>query len=281
MINKNTRIIIQGITGHHGSFHANVMKKYGTKVVAGVTPGKEGKLVHNIPVYNTVKKALKHHKADWSMIFVPAKYAKNAALEALKENLNIIIITEHVPVHDALEIIKYAKKKKRKVIGPNSPGMISPGKCKTGIMPHKVFKKGNIGVMSRSGTLTYEIVNELTKSGHGQSLCIGIGGDPIIGTTFIDALRYFQKDRQTKKIVIVGEIGGDAEEKAAKYIKKYVKKKVVAYIAGKSAPKGKRMGHAGAIISGTEGTAEAKTSALTKVGVKIAELPKDLPKLLR
>ncbi len=289
IINKNTKAIIQGITGHHGSFHTKVMLDYGTKIIAGVTPNKGGLKVHGLPVFGSVNEAIMYskkegHKIEWSMLFVPALNAKEAAHEALQNGLNIIILTEHIPIYDVLEIINYAKKKKRIVIGPNSPGLINPGECKLGIMPHKIFTKNKenkkIGVVSRSGTLTYEIVNELTKAGYGQSTCIGIGGDPILGTDFIDILKQFEQDKETKQIVMVGEIGGDAEEKAAKFIKKNIKKKVVAYIAGKCAPKGKRMGHAGAIISGTEGTYEAKIKALVKSRVEVAEHPSEIIRLL-
>lgn len=280
LVNKNSRVLIQGITGTQGSFHTKIMKKYGTKIVAGVTPGKGGQSVEGIPVYNTIKEALKKHKADYSIAFVPAKFIKNAAFEALQNNLNLIIITEGIPIHDTIEILKQAKKRKKIVIGPNCPGLITPRECKVGIIPGYVCKKGNIGIVSRSGTLTYEISNELTKAGLGQSTVIGIGGDPVVGLDMIEILKLFEKDPETKKIILVGEIGGDIEEKAAEYIKKHIKKKVVAFIAGITAPKGKRMGHAGAIIEGDTGTAESKIKAFKKAGIKIAKIPSEIPKLL-
>lgn len=273
LIGKNTKLIVQGITGQQGSFHAELMKEYGSKIVAGVTPGKAGQSVEGIPVYDSVADALKEHKADFSAVFVPAKFAKSAAFEALDNGLNIVVITEGIPVHDEIEIFKKSQEKNLVFIGPNCPGIISPGECKIGIMPGHIFKKGNIGVVSRSGTLTYEIINELTKNDLGQSTAVGIGGDPINGLNFIDALELFEKDSETEKIVLIGEIGGDAEEKAAEFIKENVSKKVVAYIAGRTAPPGKRMGHAGAVISGKTGTAELKIKALEKAGVRVAELP--------
>ncbi len=278
IVNKDTKVIVQGITGKQGSFHTKLMLEYGTNIVAGVTPGKAGQQVEGIPVFNSVKDALKEHEADFSIIFVPAKFAKDAAIEALENRLNIVVISEMIPVHDVLDIVKAADGKI--VIGPNCPGIISPGESKLGIMPGHVFKKGNIGVVSRSGTLTYEIVNELTRNGIGQSTVIGIGGDSVIGTNFIDALKEFEKDKETEAIVLIGEIGGDLEEKAAEFIKKNITKKVVAYIAGRTAPPGKRMGHAGAVISGSSGTAKAKTQALEKNGVKVAKLPSEIVKLL-
>lgn len=280
-INKKTRVIVQGITGRAGQVHTKNMLDFGTKIVAGVTPSKSGQKVHGIPVYDRVKFALRDHKADWSVIFVPAPFAKDAAIEALEAGLNIAIITEGVPVHDTVKIMECAKKNKKIVLGPNCPGMCSPSECKLGIMPNMIFKKGNIGVVSRSGTLTYEIVNTLTQSKIGQSTVVGIGGDPIIGLNFIDVLKEFNKDPKTKKIILVGEIGGNLEQLAADYIKKNVKKKVVAYIAGLTAPKGKTMGHAGAIIEGSgASTAEAKIKALEDAGVKVASLPGEVLELL-
>ena len=280
LINDKTRVIVQGITGREGSFHTKLMKEYGTKIVAGVTPGKGGLKEHGIPVYNSVKEALKEHDADFSVLFVPAKFVKKAAIEALENGLNLVIITEGVPVQDEMSIINLADKKKLTVIGPNCPGIFSPGLCKLGIMPSHVFKKGNIGVVSRSGTLTYEVVAELVGAGLGQSSVIGIGGDAVIGTNFVKALELFEKDKDTSKIVMIGEIGGTLEEDAAKFIKKNVSKKVVSYITGATAPKGKRMGHAGAIVYGKAGTAESKIKALEKVGVKVAKLPSEIVKLL-
>ncbi len=282
LINKETKVIVQGITGHQGSLHTKIMKEYGTKIVAGVTPGKGGQFVEGVPVYNTIKEALKQHTAEWSILFVPAPFAKDAALEALKNNLHIVIITEHLPVHDVLEIKQCAKKKRKIMIGPNSPGIICPEKIKIGIMPHEFFKKGNVGVISRSGTLTYEVVHILTEHNLSQSTVVGIGGDAINGLTFIDALQYFAKDEETKAIVLVGEIGGTAEEDTAAYIKKVrYKKPVVAYIAGVSAPKGKRMGHAGAFIQGNKGTAESKITALKAAGVCVAKTSQEVPLFLK
>ncbi|MFQ5620714.1 MAG: succinate--CoA ligase subunit alpha [Candidatus Nanoarchaeia archaeon] len=278
MITPKDNIIIQGITGKGGSFQTDLMLLHGTKVVAGVTPGKGGQEIFELPVYNTVKQAMKH-KPTWSVLFVPVKFLKQAALEALRNKLNIVIITEGVPVHDALEIINYAKKVNKKVLGPNCPGIVR-GKQKLGIIPNQILSEGNIGIVSRSGTLTYEIIYLLTKNNMGQSACFGIGGDMCIGTNFIDVLKFLQKDRKTKKIVLIGEIGGGLEEKAAVYIKKYITKPVVAFIAGISAPKGKRMGHAGAIVGAT-GTAEHKVKALRKAGIKVASTPSQIIKLLK
>ncbi|MFC1755206.1 succinate--CoA ligase subunit alpha [Thermoproteota archaeon] len=280
-IDKDTKVIVQGMTGKHGSFHADRMLKFGTKIVAGVTPGKGGQEVHGLPVFDTIKEALKKHKAEWSCIFVPAVFAKDAALEALSAGLNVVMITENLPVHDTLEIIALAKKKKRMLLGPNCPGLVMPGQSKIGIIPNHLCKPGNIGIVSRSGTLTYEIINSLSKEGIGQSAIVGIGGDPVAGTDFIDVLKEFEKDKKTKKIVLIGEIGGDSEENAANYIKKNVSKPVVAYIAGRTAPEGKRMGHAGAIISGKAGTVEAKVESLEKAGVKVAKIPSQILKLLK
>jgi succinyl-CoA synthetase alpha subunit len=257
------------------------MKDSGTEIVAGVTPGKAGEEVEGIPVYHSVAEALKEHKADFSVIFVPAKFAKDASLEALENGLNIIIITEGVPVHDSIEIIAKAKEKGLVVLGPNCPGIIVPEEIKIGIMPKHIFKKGNVGIVSRSGTLTYEIVNLLSENGIGQSTCVGIGGDAVIGLDFIDVLKEFESDPETEKIVLIGEIGGDLEEKAAVFIKENIKKPVVAYIAGKTAPLGKKMGHAGAIISGKAGTAESKIKALEEAGVKVAKLPSEVVGLVK
>lgn len=281
IIDENTKYIVQGITGQQGSFHTKLMKEYGTKIVAGVTPGKKGQIVEGIPVFDTIKEALEYESADCSIIFVPAKFTKNAAFEALENNLDAIIITEHIPVHDSLEIMALAEKKGRIVVGPNCPGVISPGKSKAGIMPYHIFKEGHIGVISRSGTLTYEIVNELSKNGFGQSTVIGIGGDPIVGLGFIDGLKMFEEDEQTEAIVLIGEIGGNMEEKTAEYLKYNLSKPVVAYIAGRTAPEGKRMGHAGAIIQGKTGTADSKIKAFEDANVKVAELPSDIISLLK
>ncbi|MDP2908234.1 MAG: succinate--CoA ligase subunit alpha [Nanoarchaeota archaeon] len=281
IIDENTRCIVQGVTGKQGSFHTKLMKEYGTKIVAGTSPGKKGQLVEGIPVFDTVKEALEYESADMSIIFVPAQFAKNAALEALENNLDTIIITEHMPVHDTLEIMALAEKRNRIVIGPNCSGLISPGKSKVGIMPYHIFKEGNIGVISKSGTLTYEIVNEMTRKGLGQSTVVGIGGDPVIGLNFIEGLKMFEEDEQTEAIVLLGEIGGSMEEKTAEYLKYNLSKPVVAYIAGRTAPKGKRMGHAGAIIEGYKGTAESKIKAFQEANVQVAELPSQIVELLK
>jgi len=281
IIDENTRILVQGVTGYQGRFHTKLMKEYGTKIVAGVTPGKKGQLVEDIPVFDSVKEALEYKAADVSIIFVPLKFAKSAAFEALENNLDTIIITEHIPVHDTLEIMALAERKKRMVIGPNCPGIISPGKSKVGIMPYHIFKEGNIGVISRSGTLTYEIVNELSKAGFGQSTVVGIGGDPIIGLDFIEGLKKFEADKQTEAVVLIGEIGGNMEEKTAEYIKHNLSKPIIAYIAGRTAPKGKKMGHAGAIIQGKTGTAESKIKAFQEANVKVAELPSEIIEILK
>lgn len=280
IINDKTRVIVQGITGREGSFHTKLMKEYGTKIVAGVTPGKGGLKEYGIPVYNSVKEALQNHEADFSVSFVPARFAKDAAIQALENNLNLVIITEGVPVHDEMEIINFADKKGLTVIGPNCPGIISPGLCKIGIMPSHVFMPGKTGVVSRSGTLTYEIVSQLSKAGIGQSTVIGIGGDAVIGTNFVKALRLFEEDDNTENIVLIGEIGGTLEEDAANFIKDNITKKVVAYITGRTAPKGKRMGHAGAIVYGKQGTAESKIKALEDAGAKVAKLPSEIVELL-
>ncbi|MCD6154860.1 MAG: succinate--CoA ligase subunit alpha [Candidatus Verstraetearchaeota archaeon] len=283
LVDENTRVIVQGITGRQGRFHTELMLKYGTKIVAGVTPGKSGMEVHGIPVYDTMREALSEHSADTSIVFVPAKFAFEAVVEAIYSGIKkVVVITEHVPVHDSLKIISLAKRADTIIIGPNTPGVISPGKCKVGIMPGNVFNPGRIGLISRSGTLTYEIAMNLTNAGFGQSTCIGIGGDPVVGLTFIDVMELFRSDNETDALVIIGEIGGDAEERAAKYIKETnYPKPVVAFIAGRTAPPGKRMGHAGAIISGSSGTAESKIKAFNRVGVPVAKKPSEIPILLR
>lgn len=280
LVHKNTKVIVQGITGHHGSFHAELMMEYGTNIVAGVTPGKGGRVMNlagkKIPVFNSVQEALKFSPADFSIIFVPSDHALEASLEALEENLHLVIITEHIPVHDVMKIVSKAEEKKRVVIGPNCPGIITPDECKIGIMPGNIFRKGRVGVLSRSGTLTYEIIQTLSEAGLGQSTVIGIGGDMVNGLSFVDGLQLFESDKKTDIIVLIGEIGGDAEERAAEYIQKHVRKKVVAYIAGKTSPPGKTMGHAGAIISGNTGTYIAKILALKKAGVRLIKKPSDI-----
>ncbi len=281
IVDENTRIIVQGITGHQGLFHSGEMIKFGAKVVAGVTPGKGGMYVHNnVPVYNTVEEAM-HHEPDATMIAVPARFVKDAAFEAMYHGIRVVyILTEKVPLHDAMDIVTYARTHGHTVIGPNGPGITVPGKTKIGIMPNHIFREGTVAVASRSGTLTYEIVNALTQSGYGESVVIGLGGDRITGLNFVDVLAMFEKDSDTEAIVLVGEIGGTAEEEAAEYIQENVTKPVVAYITGRSAPPGKRMGHAGAIITRGKGTAESKIKAFEKAGVPVAEFPWEIPQLL-
>ncbi len=281
IIDKDTKIIVQGITGHQGSFHSGEMIKFGAKVVAGVTPGKGGMRVHDIPVYDTVEEAMVH-EPEATMIAVPARFVKDAAFEAMYYGIRVVyILTEKVPLHDALDIVTYARAHGHVVIGPNGPGITVPGKTKMGIMPNHIFRQGTVAVASRSGTLTYEIVYALTHSGYGESVVIGLGGDRITGLNFVDVLDMFEKDEDTEAIVLVGEIGGTAEEEAAEYIKKHVSKPVVAYIAGRSAPPGKRMGHAGAIITRGRGTAESKIKAFNESGVPVAEFPWEIPEALK
>ena len=282
LVNKNSKLIVQGITGFQGKFHTGEMVEYGTDVVAGVTPGKGGERIQNIPVYDTIAEALKEHKANASICFVPGEYAKSALIEALDHNLDpIVMITEHIPVHDTMSVVHIARHKNIHIVGPNTPGLISPGECKVGIMPSHVFKKGNVGLISRSGTLTYEIAANMTDAGIGQSTCVGLGGDPITGLNFIDLIELFEKDPDTDAIVLIGEIGGRNEEDAAEFIKKSVTKPIVAYIAGRTAPPGKQMGHAGAIISGGMGSAESKISALKEANVRIANFPHEIASLLK
>ena len=275
LVNKNNRVIVQGLTGREGSFHAKQMLDYGTRVVGGVTPGKGGKDVSGLPVFDSVHEAVQQTGADASVIFVPAPYASDAILEAADAGIGLVAcITEGIPVHDMLVVVRALENSPCRLIGPNCPGVITPGECKIGIMPGYIHKKGNIGVISRSGTLTYEAVFQLTALGIGQSTCIGIGGDPLIGTDFVDCLRLFEDDQETQAVLMIGEIGGVAEERAADYIKKGLfTKPVFAYIAGLTAPEGRRMGHAGAIISGGAGTAEKKVEALAEAGVKIIKDP--------
>ncbi len=278
LIDQNTKVIVQGITGRDGSFHAQQMLEYGTNVVAGVTPGKGGQKEHGIEVFDSVAEAKEQSKANTAVIYVPAKFAKDAILEDISAGIDLIIcITEGIPVLDMVEVRTAMKGKKIRLLGPNCPGVISPGKAKVGIMPGHIHKPGPIGVVSRSGTLTYEVVYNLTLSDIGQSSCVGLGGDPIIGTRFIDVLEMFIKDDETKGIVIVGEIGGEDEQIAAEYIKKEVKKPVVGFIAGRTAPPGKRMGHAGAIISSGDSTAEAKREVLKAAGVTVVDFPDEIP----
>jgi len=281
LLTAKSRVVVQGITGHQGQFHTHAMLEFGTKVVAGVTPGKGGAAVDGVPVFDSVREAVRGRRANASIIFVPAPYAKDAAVEAIEAGLKlVVIITERIPFHDCLELMPYARSRGSTIIGPNCPGITTPGQAKMGIMPNHIFRTGDAGVISRSGTLTYEIVNAMTQAGFGQSTCVGIGGDPIIGTSTVEALAMFQEDRGTKRIVVVGEIGGTAEEEAAEFIKRHVSKPVVAYVAGRTAPPGKRMGHAGAIIQGGRGTAESKVRAFADASVPVADYPADVAKLL-
>jgi len=279
LINKNTKVICQGFTGKHGTFHSEQCLNYGTKMVGGVTPGKGGETHLGLPVFDSVKKAYEATKADASMIFVPAAFCKDSIIEAIDAGIKLVIcITEGIPVLDMMAVKAYMKGKDVRLIGPNCPGVITPGECKIGIMPGHIHQPGKVGIVSRSGTLTYEAVNQTSALGFGQSTCVGIGGDPIAGTSFVDVLGMFEKDPQTEVIVMVGEIGGSGEEEAAEYIKHHVKKPVVSYIAGVTAPPGRRMGHAGAIIAGGKGTAAEKFKALEAAGVHTVKSPADIGK---
>ncbi|MBP7104381.1 MAG: succinate--CoA ligase subunit alpha [Fermentimonas sp.] len=281
LIDKNTKLIVQGITGRDGGFHTSKMKEYGTNVVGGTSPGKGGEFVDDIPVFNTVRGAVNETGANTSVIFVPAPFAKDAMMEAADAGIKLIVcITEGVPTLDVVEAHSFIKSKGASLIGPNCPGLMSPGKSLVGIMPSLVFKEGNTGVISRSGTLTYELVYNLTEKGIGQSTAVGVGGDPVVGLYYIELLEMFEKDPETDSIVLIGEIGGDAEEQAAEYIKNHVTKPVVAFIAGQQAPPGKQMGHAGAIISSGTGSAAEKIAAFEAVGVPVAKEPKEIPQLL-
>jgi succinyl-CoA synthetase alpha subunit len=282
LVDKNTRLIVQGITGKEGAFHTKQMVEYGTNIVGGVTPGKGGTTHEGIPVFNTVADAARETGANASVIYVPPPFAADAIMEAAAAGLPLVVcITEGIPARDMVSVKRFLEDKQTRVIGPNCPGVISPGKCKIGIMPGHIHKEGRIGVVSRSGTLTYEAVGQLTALGLGQSTAIGIGGDPIVGTTHTDALRLFQADDETDAIIMIGEIGGAAEEEAAEFAKDNVTKPIVAFIAGQTAPPGRRMGHAGAIISGGKGTAAEKMKALTAAGIRVAQSPADIGQAMK
>ena len=282
LLDKETRVLVQGITGKEGAFHTLRNRSYGTNIVAGVTPGKGGQDVEGIPVFDSVREAVDATGADASLTFVPARFAADAILESADAGVGLIVcITEGIPVLDMARVYNYLRGKEHVLVGPNCPGLISPGKANLGIIPFEICTEGNVGLVSRSGTLTYQIVNELTQMGIGQSTCLGIGGDPIIGTGFIDALARFQEDPETEAIVMIGEIGGADEERAAEFIGANVTKPVVGYVAGFTAPPGKRMGHAGAIITGSKGTAKAKAEALEAVGVRVGRNPTEVAELVQ
>ncbi len=282
LIDKNTRVVVQGITGRQGAFHTQLMLEYGTNVVAGMTPGRGGEWVHGVPVFNTVKKAVEATAANCALIFVPARFAPDAVYEAVDAGVDLIVtLTEHIPVQDMIRVRSYLDRAGIRMIGPNCPGLITPGQCKVGIIPGNISIPGPIGVVSRSGTLTYEVVYALSNRGMGQTTCVGIGGDPINGTSFIDVLRMFEEDPETEQVIMIGEIGGNDEEQAAAYISHHMSKPVTAFIAGQTAPPGRRMGHAGAIVEGSSGTAEGKISALKAAGVRVAEHPEQIVELIR
>ena len=283
LVDKKTKILVQGITGREGQFHTKVMLDYGTQIVAGVTPGKGGQEINGVPVYDFVSEAVEETKATASILFIPARFVADAVYEAIDSNLNpIVVITEGIPIRDSIGFVNFARDKNIVIIGPNCPGIISPGECKVGVMPSHVFRKGPIGIIARSGTLFYEIAATLTDADSrlGQSTCVGIGGDPIIGSDFIEIVQRFQADPETKAVVIIGEIGGDAEERLADYVQDHKVKPIVAFIAGKTAPPGKRMGHAGAIISMGVGSAEGKVTRLKEAGIQVADVPSDVAKIL-
>jgi succinyl-CoA synthetase alpha subunit len=281
-INKDTRVLVQGITGKQGSFHTSQMLAYGTKIVGGISPGKGGQTVEGVPVYDTVFAAVEKEPADAAILFIPAPFAKDAAFEALDAGVKVIVlIPEHIPLHDAMDIMAYAARKGAVVVGPNTFGLVSSGASKIGIMPNQYFIPGPVGIVSRSGTLCYEIVGHMTESGIGTTTVVGLGGDRVVGLHFTDVLKEFEKDEATKAVILVGEIGGSSEEEAAAYIASSMSKPVVAYLAGRSAPPGKRMGHAGAIIERGRGTFDSKVKALTAAGVKVADLPMDVPPLIK
>ena len=285
LINKETKVLVQGVTGREGEFHTRQMLDYGTNVVAGVTPGKGGQFIEHgddtVPVFNTVAEAVEMTGADTSVIFVPPPFGADAIFEAIDAGIHgIVCITEGIPIQDMMRCYRFLQERNGWMIGPNCPGLITPGECKIGIMPADIFMPGNVGIVSRSGTLTYEIVDELTRAGLGQTTCVGIGGDPIIGSSFVDVLAWFEDDAETEIVVMAGEIGGNDEEKAAEFIQTMTKP-VIGFIAGKTAPPGKRMGHAGAIVSGSAGTAQAKIAALEAAGAHVVELPSEIPDLVR
>lgn len=284
LVNSSTRVLVQGITGREGSFHTKLMLEYGTKIVAGTSPGKGGSYVHGVPVYNTVYEAVREQGlVDASIVFVPARSASDAVYEAIDHGVRlVVVITEGMPLHDEIKFVNYARSRGVNIVGPNTPGVMTVGECKLGIMPAHVFKRGSVGLVSRSGTLTYEITRELSKHNYGVSTVVGLGGDPVTGLDFIDVYKMFLEDKETEAVVLIGEIGGDAEERFANYYSKLsVKKPVVAYIAGRTAPPGKRMGHAGAIISMGMGDYKSKRSSLESAGIPVAETPSQVPLLLR
>ncbi len=282
LIDEKTRVVVQGITGRDGGFHARAMRAYGTKVVAGTSPGKAGQRVDDIPVFNTVHDAVRETGADVAVIYVPPGFAPDAILEAAYAGIRLVVaITEGIPTLQMIHVYQELGRLGTRVVGPNCPGLISPGKCKVGIMPGEIHRQGPVGVVSRSGTLTYEMVYQLTRNGIGQSTCIGIGGDPIVGTNFIDCLSMYEADPETRAVVMIGEIGGTAEEEAARYVKSKMTKPVIGFIAGQTAPPGKRMGHAGAIISGGSGTAAEKIKALSEAGIPVAKIPSEIGPLVK
>jgi len=280
LVNERSRVLVQGITGRQGSFHTRLMLDYGTRVVAGVTPGRGGETVHGVPVYDTVREAQDEHGASVSVVFVPAAQAREAVFEALDAGIGLlVVITEHIPLHDALDMVAFAHERGAVLVGPNTYGVVSPGRCKVGIPPNDIFLPGEVGVVSRSGTLAYQIVAELSAAGIGQSTVVGVGGDRVVGLSLVETLRQFERDEETRAVVLVGEIGGGAEEEAAEYIKAMTKP-VVAYIAGRTAPPGRRMGHAGAIIERGRGSYESKISRLREAGAYLAEFPWEIPDLV-